>query len=213
MTAAPPLVDAADILRLVGETSFGRGRAYARNGAVTHFAWDPDTSRLTGVVQGTATMPYRCRIDLVTGPGGRHRPSTSVCSCPMDYDCKHVAATLLAANAASVRAAMPQASPRRLSGWKAALSPLAANDDDAAAPEDAASRTSPMGLQFELRKQPRAAHRLWRLGVRPVLHNDRGHWVKANMTWNTIAYQSTRHSLDPEQLRWFCQLAALHRAS
>ena len=213
MTAAPPLVDAADILRLVGETSFGRGRAYARNGAVTHFAWDPDTSRLTGVVQGTAAMPYRCRIDLVTGPGGRHRPSTSVCSCPMDYDCKHVAATLLAANAASVRAAMPQASPRRLSGWKAALSPLAANDDDAAAPEDAASRTSPMGLQFELRKQPRAAHRLWRLGVRPVLHNDRGHWVKANMTWNTIAYQSTRHSLDPEQLRWFCQLAALHRAS
>jgi superfamily II DNA or RNA helicase len=135
----------------------------------------------------------------------------------MDYDCKHVAATLLAANAASVRAAMPQASPRRLSGWKAALSPLAATDDNAvdnaAAPEDAASRTSPMGLQFELRKPPRAVHRLWRLGVRPVLHNDRGHWVKANMTWNTIAYQSTRHSLDPEQLRWFCQLAALHRAS
>ena len=51
--ATPPLVDAADILRLVGETSFGRGRAYARNGAVTQFAWDPDTSRLSGIVQGT----------------------------------------------------------------------------------------------------------------------------------------------------------------
>jgi superfamily II DNA or RNA helicase len=211
VTATPPLVDAADILRLVGETSFGRGRAYARNGAVTHVAWDPDTSRLTGVVQGTAAVPYRCRIDLVAAPGGRHRPSTSVCSCPMDYDCKHVAATLLAANAASVRAAMPQ-NPRRLSGWKAALTPLGAGGEDGA-PEDAAGRTSPMGLQFELRNQPGAARGLWRLGVRPVLHNENARWVKANMTWNTIAYQSTRHSLDPEQLRWFCQLAALHRAN
>ncbi len=208
--ATPPLVDAADILRLVGETSFERGRAYARNGAVAQFVWDPDTSRLTGVVQGSSAVPYRCRIDLVAGPGGRHRPSMSVCSCPMDYDCKHVAATLLAANAANVRAAMPQSASGRRNDWKSALTPLAVDYDDAAPDEHQAS---PMGLQFELRTQSRTAQGLWRLGVRPVLRNDKGHWVKANMTWNTIAYQSSRRSLDPEQLRWFCQLAALHRAS
>ena len=206
----PPLVDAADILRLVGETSFGRGRAYARNGAVTQFAWDPDTSRLTGIVQGTSAGPYRCRIDLVAAPGGRCRPTSSVCSCPMEYDCKHVAATLLAANAASVRAALPQATPRRRGDWKAVLSALATDHEDAAL-DGTAGGTSPMGLQFELRTPSRAA--LGRLGVRPVLRNGKGHWVKANMTWNTIAYQATRLSLDPEQLRWFCQFAALYRAS
>ncbi|GAB3032312.1 DEAD/DEAH box helicase [Parafrigoribacterium mesophilum] len=204
--ATPPLVDAADILRLVGETSYQRGRAYARNGAVTHVAWDADTSRLTGVVQGSRTAPYRCRIDLVAGHGGRRRPTISVCSCPMEFDCKHVAATLLAGNALSVRAAVPGGALRRGSDWKATLSPLAAD------PEEPSTDTSPMGLQFELRKQARASSGLWRLGVRPVLHNSKGHWVRANMTWNTIAYQSTRLSLDPEQLRWFCQLAALHRA-
>ncbi|MBG6238555.1 superfamily II DNA or RNA helicase [Mycetocola sp. CAN_C7] len=111
-----------------------------------------------------------------------------------------------------------------LPAWKSAVGALtgqlAASD----------SPSTPMGLQFELREQtPHTRHRWngptartarsttelaeYRLGVRPVIRNTKGNWVRTNVGWNTFSYQVNRLGLDPVQHRWFSQFAALHRAA
>lgn len=108
--------------------------------------------------------------------------------------------------------------------WKSAVGALTG--------QQAASGTSntPMGLQFELREQtPHTRHRWngptartakstselgeYRLGVRPVIRNSKGNWIRTNVGWNTFSYQVNRLGLDPAQHRWFSQFAALHRAA
>ncbi|MCZ2403633.1 DEAD/DEAH box helicase [Paenarthrobacter sp. Z7-10] len=68
-----------------------------------------------------------------------------------------------------------------------------------------------MGLQFNLQAHPRNGG--FRLGVRPVLRNNRGKWAKGTLSWNTVSYQANRMHLVPEHHRWFCQFAPLHRAT
>ncbi|WP_051972974.1 DEAD/DEAH box helicase [Cryobacterium sp. MLB-32] len=87
-----------------------------------------------------------------------------------------------------------------------------------------------MGLQFELREQIPRTHERWRgptaqavktvkpghgefrLGVRPVVQNDNGNWVRANLAWNNLTFQVRELNLDPVQHRWFSELIALYRA-
>ncbi|TFD79990.1 DEAD/DEAH box helicase [Cryobacterium psychrophilum] len=96
-----------------------------------------------------------------------------------------------------------------------------------AAPSRATTR---MGLQFELREQtPRTSERWrgptaqpvktvkpghgdFRLGVRPVVQNDNGNWVRASLAWNNLTFQVRELNLDPLQHRWFSELIALYRA-
>lgn len=108
--------------------------------------------------------------------------------------------------------------------WKSAVGALTGQ------PTASGTAPTPMGLQFELREQtPRTKHRWngptartakstsalaeYRLGVRPVIRNDKGNWVRTNVGWNTFSYQVNRLGLDPAQHRWFSQFAALHRAA
>ncbi|MBF4512068.1 DEAD/DEAH box helicase [Plantibacter sp. VKM Ac-2885] len=105
MTPEPaPLVDVADLVRLVGRVAFDRGRVYARDGRVTAADWDPDKRRLRGIVEGSTDVPYACIIDLGDDTGGFARIEGSACSCPLRGDCKHIVATLLHSNAAHLRA-------------------------------------------------------------------------------------------------------------
>ncbi|WP_194087843.1 MULTISPECIES: DEAD/DEAH box helicase [unclassified Cryobacterium] len=87
-----------------------------------------------------------------------------------------------------------------------------------------------MGLQFELREQtPRtndrwrgatartvtslgAGHGVLRLGVRPVILNARGNWVRTNVSWNQLGFHLNRLNLNLAHHRWLSQLLALHRA-
>lgn len=105
MTAAlAPLVDVADIVRLVGRPAFDRGRVYARDGRVTAADWHEDKRRLHGIVEGSTDIPYACIIDLGDDSGVFTRIEGTACSCPIGGDCKHVAATLLQSNSAHLRA-------------------------------------------------------------------------------------------------------------
>jgi hypothetical protein len=105
MTPEPaPLVDVADLVRLVGRVAFDRGRVYARDGRVTAADWDPDKRRLHGIVEGSTDVPYTCIIDLGDDAGDFAKIEGSACSCPLRGDCKHVVATLLHSNSAHLRA-------------------------------------------------------------------------------------------------------------
>ncbi|WP_157372500.1 SNF2-related protein [Arthrobacter sp. Soil736] len=92
-THPPQLADPV-ITSLVGTTSLGRGRTYARRGAVSGVEWNPENLELKGKVQGNRSAPYRTKVSFKDGISGL-RLEWGDCSCPMRFNCKHVAALLL----------------------------------------------------------------------------------------------------------------------
>jgi superfamily II DNA or RNA helicase len=236
-----PQVDAGEIIRHVGGAAFARGKTYSSGRSVQDLSWDPDTGVLASRVQGTAAVPYRCRIRLKqTGAG--YRLEENSCSCPVGWDCKHVAATLLFANLSNLQSReelklpAPAASPAGVPQWQQALGPLlepaaaASARTPRLAGKRPAGKVQPLGLQFEVRDQTLQAHQQWRpgsgvshsgrvpasrlqLGVRPVVRSDNGRWVRSNLRWNSISFKTYGLNLDPEQHRWFSQFVPLHRAN
>ncbi|MEG9247037.1 DEAD/DEAH box helicase [Arthrobacter sp. Soc17.1.1.1] len=223
-----PMVDVTDIIRIVGGAAFQRGQTYAKDGAVSSLAWDADAKLLTGHVRGSAPSEYRTKLRLGLKGDGRFRPLENFCSCPVGADCKHVAATALQSNTESLLAqherelgARRAPRPSVPEGWQASLLDLLGSDDSAPT-----APLTPLGLQFELRT-PEVAVQRWgsaaerqgqrtlntRLGVRPVSQNGKGKWIKNNLSWGSISYQTYGLKLDPEQHRWFSQFPALHRGT
>jgi hypothetical protein len=90
MPPSLPKVTDSKIQNWVGGTYAQRGRSYFRNGHVLEMRWRGDV--LTGKVQGSEYEPYTVRIKFVRNGNGIEGD----CSCPMAYDCKHVAALLYA---------------------------------------------------------------------------------------------------------------------
>jgi superfamily II DNA or RNA helicase len=174
---SPPLVDASSIIRLVGTAAFDRGRAYARNGAVMKVTWNSDSGMFAGTVRGSGASPYRCSIPVAVGANGRATLGLTSCSCPVQFACKHIAATLLHSNAERAREIgavdtddlgqrAGTASGERSPAWKTALSgTTTATGVDEYPPFSlgpASTESTPLALQFELREQtPRTVDR-WR---------------------------------------------------
>jgi superfamily II DNA or RNA helicase len=92
----------SDILRLndiaiyIADTAFHRGRKYQREGRVRELTITPDLKTIAGRVRGDSGDTYRQNITLSAVKGGR-TSIEGVCSCPMGYNCKHVAAALIEA--------------------------------------------------------------------------------------------------------------------
>ncbi|CEA09761.1 hypothetical protein BN1051_03134 [Arthrobacter saudimassiliensis] len=218
MVHSPPLVDVQDIIRVVGGAAFQRGQAYARSGAVEGLDWDAAAGVLRARVQGGASVPYRTLLQLERKRQGDYRLQDNHCSCPVGFDCKHVAAVAMQSNSSHVLSRhRPAASEAQVPEWQASLQGLLDGR-----PPAGAEPAVPLALQFEVRSQPSPS--IWgapkplgtsplRLGVRPVVRNKRGNWVKNNLAWSNIAYQTHGLKLDPDQHRWFSQFPALHRAT
>ncbi|MEO7493343.1 MAG: DEAD/DEAH box helicase [Massilia sp.] len=86
-----PFFDENDIRAHTGPASYERGSAYFRRGMVQ--ACRVDDKQIEGVVSGSGRNVYRQAIRVREKNGVRIEGN---CSCPMDYNCKHVAAVLLA---------------------------------------------------------------------------------------------------------------------
>ncbi|MEH0109677.1 DEAD/DEAH box helicase [Tersicoccus sp. MR15.9] len=234
-----PLIDAQDLLRVVGGPAMHRGKAYMRDGAVVSLDWDADAGRLSSRVQGSEPVPYRAKLTLKPLRDGRHRIASTSCDCPVGTACKHVAATALQANAdharerhlaerektereKTARDKATQAARTSEPDWReqveALLPPEETTEGDESAP-------TPLALQFELRelgdtfsrwaasrgiKRRSANHKL---GVRPVVRNQKGRWVRNQLAWSNIAFQTQGMTFDADQHRWFSQFPGLHRAT
>ena len=90
MPGSLPKITDSKIQSWVGGTYAQRGRTYFRNGRVVDIRWRDEV--LTGKVQGTEEEPYTVKIKFIRNGNGLEGD----CSCPMGYDCKHVAAVLYA---------------------------------------------------------------------------------------------------------------------
>jgi superfamily II DNA or RNA helicase len=112
--------DMATLERMVGPSTFARGWAYARQGAVvTRNVPGPSAAggrhTVVGAVAGTAASAYRVSVDLVRSPSGQLVSFVGSCTCPVGSDCKHAVALVLAPGA-GVADAGPAPGPARNAG-------------------------------------------------------------------------------------------------
>nr|WP_315254354.1 DEAD/DEAH box helicase [uncultured Duganella sp.] len=89
---------ADDIRRSFDSVTYNRGASYFRSEMVQEVERDDDV--LTGHVLGSSAKGYRQSIKL--SPRGEPLGFRGSCSCPMQRNCKHVVAVLLAACAAGL---------------------------------------------------------------------------------------------------------------
>ena len=211
----PPFVDAGHIRRLVEAGAYERGVAYFADGAVHQLAWDPVACVLESVVSGGSGKTYRCRIRL--DPRRRDRPiAATSCTCPVQFDCKHTVATLLASN----RSAQSAAPPARTS-WRSVLVPEQPSTT---------RHTTALALGIELRQRIRHGASTWAparveaatprnlhqhgddvlVGLRPLERSPRSDaWIKGGVSWDALRRPST--AFEPAQARWFAELYSIGR--
>ena len=136
----------AAVRRLVGEQAFARGQAYERQGRVRSLV--QDETLVIASVRGSAAEPYEQRITLGFGRDRTLDRVGGYCNCPVGWNCKHVAAALVAlanreptlpASAANgVR--LPPAIASWLARVRAADTPEAGAEDDGEYPESVRDR-------------------------------------------------------------------------
>ncbi len=170
----------------VGVPTFERGRAYWRSGAVSDLSTGGRGDLLLAAVRGSGHTTYRT---LVTRDAGSW---TSRCSCPVQVDCKHVVALLLAARQASQpHGPSTEARP----AWEERLAALA--EPVVSPPGDVLA----LHLESVVRKASR-----WsaapgrggrRLRLRPMAWGKSGQWVRTGVGWRDLEYGYGPRHFDP----------------
>jgi superfamily II DNA or RNA helicase len=89
-----PITDEA-IRAAVTPNAFQAGIAYQRSGRVGHFKFDVASGTIEGRVRGSGGKSYRQTI-MVSSDGKGGSRISGACSCPVGFNCKHVAAVLVA---------------------------------------------------------------------------------------------------------------------
>lgn len=185
----------------VGPRSFDRGRAYARGGRVLKLAWDADAEALTGTVLGQGAL-YDTTAFFAAERDGELRFEEGECSCPVGYNCKHVAALVIAAADGRVAVRplrLVPAPPAAARAWERPLRALL---------EQAPASGTPLAIELSLQDSghgsPRLAARLQRPGAR-------GGWINGSLTWGGLDYVRADYRAD--HLALVRELHALHRAS
>ena len=125
-------LDLSSLRRAIGGGSYARGTEYARQQAVTHATWDPEDNALHGAVRGQGGRVYDVAAYFSLPAGRPARFSTSECSCPVGYNCKHVVALVLSALDSAPPDPIGPRGPRP-AAWEQSLDSLLAAPGSAAA--------------------------------------------------------------------------------
>ncbi len=197
-----------DVERAVGPQSFTRGRKYSSGNRVLAMDWDSDTGTLTGSVVGRGGL-YETVAYFVDGPGGGLEFDDGECTCPIGYDCKHVAAVVITAldnrpPARGRRGVAPAV--QQPPGWE---SPLRALIEAPAA----RSAGKPLAIEVALHEHSPGAPGARRLLAKLMRPGARGGWVNGSLSWNGLDSWHVRDSqLRADHLDLVRELYAIKRA-
>jgi superfamily II DNA or RNA helicase len=211
-------VELAAVKAAVGSTSFGRGRDYARANRVLRIEWDPDTETLTGSVVGHGALYDTAAF--FTSDDGSLEFEDGECTCPVGYNCKHVAAIVIAAidGHGSGRSRGKQRPPLRVAAvaepqtaaepqsWE---KPLRALIDSPAAQATGA----PLAIELALHATGVADRGTPRLMARLMREGARGGWVNGSLNWSGLdSWHVKDGGYRPDHLALVRELHAVHRA-
>ena len=163
----------------LGSGAFARGAAYARERAVMTLTLQEEGRQLYATVRGSGEHSYQTVVRAHAFRSGARVDWSGHCSCPMQVDCKHVAAVLL-----TTRGWLSQTQPAAaLASWEAQLADVVRAD----APDAALAA---LGLQVEIISPP---HRYAaapvaspRLRLRPVTPGKAGRWIRTGVSWRDL---------------------------
>jgi superfamily II DNA or RNA helicase len=193
-------IDLTSVEERVGSRSFGRGRGYARGGRVMKVKWDPDGLTLSGAVVGSAL--YSTTAYFVDFAGSLVLEDGD-CTCPVGYNCKHVAAIAIVGADGPRRAGL--ADPTATVDGPAWERPLRALIDDPAA----ATGERPLAIELSLRE---AGGRL-RLTGRLMRPGARDRWVNGSLSWDGLdSWEVQDGGYRSDHLALLRELHAIHRA-
>lgn len=82
--------------RFLGGSTYRKGSDYFARGKVLSYEYET-ADRIVGKVIGTRPNPYSVEVDMRFGVNGKLVWFRGDCTCPMRLNCKHVAATMIAA--------------------------------------------------------------------------------------------------------------------
>ncbi|WP_380165202.1 SNF2-related protein [Jannaschia sp. R86511] len=211
-------IDDDAIRAVVGEATFDRGEAYAREGRVQRVS-GTGGGALLGEVRGSGRGTYSTLVTPTKAASAR-RPWTGRCSCPVGADCKHAVAVLIAARAVSP--GTPPGQPPAGPGWEDRIGRLVRS---VAEPEDE-PQGAPLALQLEvvdpapglrvLGRSPDApAPPRRRVLLRPVVQGVRGAWVRGGASWRELEHGFSAYGRpvpDPRHREALLELFGLHQA-
>ncbi|HEX4723766.1 MAG TPA: DEAD/DEAH box helicase [Pseudonocardiaceae bacterium] len=195
--AVPDTIDLASVEELVGATSYGRGVRYAQQGRVSGIRWTLRNAAVHGNVVGRSEV-YSTSLYLVRGDDGPPYADQSECTCPIGYDCKHVAALAVAAAATQPKPSAPRT-------WQQSLTSLLADS-----PVDPVGRTGaePLAVELTLAEGGGPTVRLSARLVRP----GRTGWVAGGLSWGKLQSSYQLGEFVPEHVRLLREMYALYRS-
>jgi len=197
-------VDLSGVESAVGPRSFARGRAFARGGRVAVVEWDAEDATLRGSVAGNGGL-YDAAASFAGDPGAPLEFLDGECTCPVGWNCKHVAALVIAARAGrattsterALRAPVAERPP-----WEA---PLRALITQPALQE----RGNPLAIELALRVTGVAG--AVRLMARLMRPGARGGWINGSLAWNELEWQVHQAGLRPDHVELARELFAAQR--
>ena len=209
-------VELTEVEAVVGAQSFKRAGSYARGGRVLSIRWDGAAETLTGSVVGHGAM-YETAAFFASGHDGALEFDDGECTCPIGYNCKHVAAIVIAARGKQTASRpRPAQAPSRRAAVEPQPQPPPAWETPLRALIEAPVRyaaDNPLAIELALhpggpgdRGAPRLLARLMRSGAR-------GGWINGALTWSGLDSWHV-HSAEyrPEHLALVRELYAVQRA-
>ncbi len=177
----------------LGQDTQARGSAYASAGAVAELRLLDDGRAVSATVHGSGHRNYVTTVTLRPGTTSSGAVWVGRCSCPMQVDCKHVAAVLIITRGWLERAAPSDRSVS--SDWQRRLL-------EAVSPETTDRRGAPLALQFALTTQkhrPGSEPLPARLRLRPVTAGKSGRWIRTGVSWNEVDRGYGSVKIEPAQ--------------
>ncbi|WP_410610260.1 SNF2-related protein [Amycolatopsis sp. lyj-109] len=204
-------IDPDELEAVVGSTFYDRGLDYVRRNRVLRSRWSAQDNALHGKVLGRGEV-YETSAYFESVDGLPYGFEHGDCSCPVGFNCKHVAALVLTyivvdrppvtpgRRQALVSSARPADKPP---SWEQSLGTLLESP-----PDRATHRQEAIPLAIELSLSPHAGTPT--LSARLVQPGRVG-WVGGNLAWSklgTLTYQGYR----ADQLRVLNELYAVYRS-
>ena len=181
----------------LGPDAFRRGTDYVSEGRVLRCLWSPGASSLVGSVRGNRGRAYAATVNLARGPADMWAVRSGRCSCPMQVNCKHVAALVIAA----------VGSDQLRTTWQESLEALLPEPRPASTGVDS---SGPVPLAVELKLV--AGTSSTTLEARVVRPGKRGGWVAGEVNWSALNMMG-HWGFHPEQVESLRTLFMLLRSS
>ncbi len=205
-------LDVSTLRRAIGGGSYVRGAEYARQQAVLQTTWDAQDTALRGMVRGQGGNVYQTAAFFSLADGRPVEFETGECSCPLEYNCKHVVALVLSV----LEPGSPEpARPQRPPAWSQSLDSLLDHS------EPARGGTTPLAIELTLTGGPgqsrwggqAAAQAPLRLTARVVRPGKNGGWVAGDLSWGKLDTLGWSGDHSEEQVRLLRELYLLYQAS